>query len=82
MHLLHVFEEPDDQGRADHLDFWLGYPELGPHYDEDDIDQVCYCGGRLVMLKELADDAMGREVGAVWHRMRYDADHIIMDEEE
>ncbi len=70
MMVLHVFEEDDEESREDHLEFWFGYPEFGPAYDEDSDTQMCYCGAELVVLQRDRDGVI--VVSSMWHRLRFD----------
>jgi hypothetical protein len=70
MMVLHVFEESHRDDRDDHLEFWFGYPEFGPEYDEESDTQLCYCGADLVVMER---NEFGEiTVAAMWHRMRFD----------
>jgi hypothetical protein len=67
MMVLHVFPEKDTEFQEEHLRYWFGFPDMGPHYNPDDPDQVCYCGASLVRL----DD----NNSAVWHIYPYTRDY-------
>lgn len=76
MMVLHVFEEENPMDRADHLEFWFGYPEFGPNYDALNPYQICYCGADLLIIQK--DENGKSEVGVVWHKMHFD--DIFFDE--
>jgi hypothetical protein len=68
--ILHVFEENDPEEQANHLEFWFGYPEFGPHYNVEKMRQVCYCGASLVTMER--DNQGNMLTAAIWHEMEFD----------
>lgn len=70
MMVLHVFEEKDETNREDHLEFWFGYPEFGPDYDEESDTQFCYCGANMVVMERGKHGDI--TVAAMWHTMKFD----------
>ena len=70
MMVLHVFEEKDQLNQDEHLEFWFGYPELGPAYDEESDTQMCYCGAEMIVMERSRDNEI--TVAAMWHTMRFD----------
>jgi hypothetical protein len=68
--ILHVFEEDDQFEQDDHLEFWFGYPEFGPNYDEEDEWQMCFCGASMFPIERDADDNI--TVATIWHKMKFD----------
>ena len=67
MMVLHVFPERDTLFREEHLKYWFGYPDMGPHYDPNNESQVCYCGASMVKMDE--------DTVAVWHMASYTRDY-------
>jgi hypothetical protein len=68
--ILHVFEETEKLDQDDHLEFWFGYPEFGPNYDEDDDFQMCFCGASLFPIAR--DEDGNITVATIWHKMVFD----------
>lgn len=71
MMILHVFEEEHPADQDDHLEYWFGYPEFGPDYNEDDHLQMCFCGASLVPFLSNKDGDI--EVATIWHKLRIDS---------